>query len=119
MRSAAFAALSALLLLGMGSSGFAASGCTGWGHLAVGHRDTNFYDDRARQACVRDVIEQTSRAGLRPSTVGDTLFFWFGNDMVAARCMSRTLVAFSAYHRHDNQACPLQDRVKFTLRLQN
>jgi hypothetical protein len=39
--------------------------------------------------------------------------------MVAARCMSRTLVAFSAYHHSDNQACPLQDRVKFTLRLQN
>jgi hypothetical protein len=117
MKSAVAAALSALLLVGTAAPGLAASACAGWSNLALGYKDMNFNDARARQACVYDVREQASRAGYRPVISGDSLFFWFGNDVVAVRCMTRTLVSFAAFHRYDNQACPLQDRIKFSLRL--
>lgn len=114
------AGLSALLLLGAGSSGgLAASACTSWIHLAAGYKDTNLYDTRSRDECVRDVQRQTKQAGYTSSVNVDTLFFWFGDDVVTARCMSRTLVAFASYDYRSRDACPLLNQIKDTLRQQN
>jgi len=113
------AGVCALLILGAGSSAFAASACTSWIHLDAGFKDTNLYDTRARDDCVRDVQSQTQRAGYTSSANVDTLFFWFGDDVVTARCMSRTLVAFTAYDYRARDACPLLNQIKNTLRQQN
>jgi hypothetical protein len=113
------AGLTALLILGAGTSAFGASACTSWIHLDAGYKDTNLYDERARTECVRDVQYQTQQAGYTSSVNVDTLFFWFGDDVVTARCMSRTLVAFSSYDYRARDACPLLNQVKNTLRQQN
>jgi len=112
------AGFSALLMLGASTSAFAASACTSWIHLQAGFKDTNLYDDRARSECVRDVQYQTQQAGYTSSVNVDTLFFWFGDDVVTARCMSRTLVAFASYDYRARDACPLLNQVKNTLRQQ-
>jgi hypothetical protein len=119
MRSGALAAVSALLLLGAAStSGLAASACTGWVHLDAGYPDTNLNDIRASQACAQDVAYQARRAGYNGKLIDTTVFFWFGNDVVTARCLSRTVVALAAYHRYNDRACPLLDRIKLSLRRQ-
>ena len=63
----ALAGLSALLILGASSSVFAASACTSWIHLEAGYKDTNLYDARAREECVRDIERQTQQAGYTSS----------------------------------------------------
>lgn len=113
------AGLAALLILGAGSGAHAAAACTGWIHLDAGPKDTNLYDDRAREECVRDVEEQSRRAGYTSQVSADTLFFWFQDDVVTARCLSRTLVAFSSYDYRSPDACPLLNQVKNHLRQQN
>jgi hypothetical protein len=116
---AVLASLSALLLVGAGASGgLAASACTSWIHLEARYKDTNLYDTRGREECMRDVESQTSRAGYKSSVNVDTLFFWFGDDVVTARCMSRTLVAFASYDYRSRDACPLLNQIKNTLRQQ-
>jgi len=112
------AGLSALLVLGASSSVFAASACTSWLHLQAGNKDTNLYDARAREDCVRDIERQTQQAGYRSSVNVDTIFFWFGDDVVTARCMSRTLVALSSYDFQSRDACPLLNQIKNVLRQQ-
>jgi len=112
------AGLTALLILGVASSAFAASACTSWIHLDAGYKDTNLYDARSRDECVRDVQFQTQRAGYTSSVNVDTLFFWFGDDVVTARCMSRTLVAFTSYDYRQRDACPLLNQIKNTIRQQ-
>jgi len=112
------AGLTALLILGAGSSAYAASACTSWVHLQAGYKDTNLYDTRAREECVRDVQSQAQQAGYTSSVNVDTLFFWFGDDVVTARCMSRTLVALTAYDYRARDACPLLNQIKNTLRQQ-
>jgi hypothetical protein len=120
MKSGALlAGLSALLILGAGPSAYAAAACTGWAHLsAAGYKDMNLEDDTARAACVREVEAQTRQAGYTSQVNADTLFFWFGNDVVTARCMSRTLVAFSSYDNGAEDACPLMNRIREHLRQQ-
>jgi hypothetical protein len=112
------AGFAALLLLGASSSAFGASACTSWIHLDAGYKDTNLYDDRARAECVRDVQDQTQRAGYTSQANVDTIFFWFGDDVVTVRCMSRTLVAFSSYDYRARDACPLLNQIKNVLRQQ-
>jgi hypothetical protein len=106
----------ALLLLGAGTSALAASACTAWVHLDAGYKDMNLESEGSRKDCVRDVQTQAQQAGFVSSVNVDTLFFWFGDDVVTARCMSRTLVAFSAYDYQSRDACPLLNRVKNILR---
>jgi hypothetical protein len=113
------AGFSALLTLGASTSAFGASACTSWIHLDVGFKDTNLYDERARTECVRDVQYQSQQAGYTSSVNVDTLFFWFGDDVVVARCMSRTLVAFASYDYRARDACPLLNQIKNTIRQQN
>jgi hypothetical protein len=113
------AGLIVLLVLGAGTSALAASACTSWIHLDAGYKDTNLYDDRGRLECVRDIQYQTQRAGYTSTSNVDTLFFWFGDDVVTVRCMSRTLVAFSAYDYRARDACPLLNQIKNIIRQQN
>jgi hypothetical protein len=113
------AGLAALLILGASSPAFAAAACTSWIHLDAGRKDMDLYDNRGRAECVRDVQYQSQRAGYTSAVTADTLFFWFGDDVVTARCMSRTLVAFSSYDARARDACPLLNQIKNTLRQQN
>lgn len=113
------AGLTALLILGAGTSAFGASACTSWIHLDAGYKDTDLYNDRGRAECVRDVQYQAQQAGFTSTVNVDTLFFWFGDDVVTVRCMSRTLVALSSYDYRARDACPLLNQIKNTLRQQN
>lgn len=112
------AGLAALLILGASSAAHAAAACTSWIHLDAGPKDTNLYDERARAECVRDVEEQSRRAGYTSQVSADTLFFWFQDDVVAARCLSRTLVVLSSYDYRSQDACPLLNQIKDHLRQQ-
>jgi hypothetical protein len=96
----------------------AAAACTDWVHLAGGKRDFDQNNANERRACVRDVESQASRGGYRSQTTLDTLFFWFGDDVVTARCLTRTLVVFSSYDYRSQDACPLLNQIKNTLRAQ-
>lgn len=95
----------------------AAAACTDWVHL-VGRRDYDQNNANERRACVRDVESQTSRGGYKSQTTLDTMFFWFGDDVVTARCLTRTLVVFSSYDYRSQDACPLLNQIKNTLRAQ-
>ncbi len=96
----------------------AAAACTDWVHLAGSRRDYDQNNANERRACVRDVESQASRGGYRSQTTLDTLFFWFGDDVVTARCLTRTLVVFSSYDYRSQDACPLLNQIKNTLRAQ-
>jgi hypothetical protein len=113
------ASLVCLLLLGLASPTVrAAASCTDWIHLQAGPRDLDFYNERNRNSCVRDVESQSSRGGYKSQITLDTLFFWFGDDVVTARCLSRTLVVLSSYDYRSQDACPLLNQIKNTLRYQ-
>jgi hypothetical protein len=96
----------------------AAAACTDWIHLAGARRDYDQNNANDRRACVRDVESQASRGGYKSQTTLDTLFFWFGDDVVTARCLSRTLVVFASYDYRSQDACPLLNQIKDTLRRQ-
>jgi hypothetical protein len=96
----------------------AAAACTDWVHLAGARRDYDQNNANDRKACVRDVENQASQGGYRSQTTLDTLFFWFGDDVVTARCLTRTLVVFSSYDYRAQDACPLLNQIKNTVRHQ-
>ena len=98
--------------------GRAAAACTDWVHLSGGQRDMDMFNERARSSCVRDVESQSQQAGYRSQITQDTLFFWFGDDVVTARCLTRTLVVFASYDYRSQNACPLLNQIKNTLRSQ-
>jgi hypothetical protein len=81
-------------------------------------RDYDQNNANERRACVRDVESQASRGGYKSQTTLDTLFFWFGDDVVTARCLTRTLVVFSSYDYRSQDACPLLNQIKNTLKFQ-
>ena len=113
------ASLAGLLLVGATSApARSAASCTDWVHLQSGPRDMDLYNERARSSCVQDVENQASRAGYKSQTTLDTLFFWFGDDVVTARCLTRTLVVFASYDYRSSNACPLLNQIKNTLRYQ-
>jgi hypothetical protein len=117
MKSGSLAAgLFGLLTLGVGTTALAASACTSWVHLDVGYKDTNLDNASGRLECVRDVQTQTQQAGYISSVNVDTLFFWFDDDVVTVRCMTRSLVAFSSYDYKARDACPLLNQIKSKLR---
>ena len=96
----------ATVLLGLSANAaFAASACTAY---------VNIDEDNA-QACLKLVRDKTKDAGFNGSRTGESYFFWFGQDVVSARCVEGKLVAMAAYHRQDNRACPLLDRIKDAL----
>jgi hypothetical protein len=113
------AACAGLLFLSVATDpGRAAAACTDWVHLAGNARDMDMSNDRGKGSCVRDVESQSQRAGYRSQVTQDTLFFWFGDDVVTARCLTRTLVVFASYDYRSQNACPLLNQIKNTLRFQ-
>jgi hypothetical protein len=96
----------------------AAAACTDWVHLAGSRRDYDQNNANERRACVRDMESQVSRGGYKSQTTLDTMFFWFGDDVVTARCLTRTLVVFSSYDYRSQDACPLLNQIKNTVRFQ-
>ena len=62
--------------------------------------------------CMRIVRRRTDDAGFNGSRTGETVFFWFEQNVVSARCIDGSLVAMAAYHRQNDRACPLLDRIK-------
>jgi hypothetical protein len=80
----------------------AASACTAYVNV---NRDN--VDD-----CLRAIRERTDDSGFKGSRTGETYFFWFNQNVVSARCIDGSLVAMAAYHRQNDRACPLLDRVK-------
>jgi hypothetical protein len=102
MRSA-FAAFGLLTLaLASSESASAASACTAW---------MNY--DGSQKECMNMMRRQTNRAGFKGDTTEATMFFWFDNNVVTARCIAdKGLIAFAAYHRQNDRACPLMDRIK-------
>jgi len=96
----------------------AGAACTDWVHLAGSRRDYDQNNANERRACVRDVESQVSRGGYKSQTTLDTLFFWFGDDVDTARCLTRTLVVFSSYDYRSQDACPLLNQIKNTVRFQ-
>ena len=84
----------------------ASSGCTAWMD----------YQGSTEQ-CIGFVLQRTRAAGLKSDLSGDTLYFWFDNDVVMTRCVgSHNMIMIAAYHHENNQACGLQDRVQNTLK---
>jgi hypothetical protein len=80
----------------------AASACTAY--INVSRDDV--------QACMRLIRRRTDDAGFNGSRTGETVFFWFDQNVVSARCIDGSLVAMAAYHRQNDRACPLLDRIK-------
>jgi hypothetical protein len=106
MRTMAARILILALLAALPERALAASVCTSF---------MEFKGDR--DACINMIRERTSSAGLKHNLAGDTLIFWFDDDVVTARCIANySIIAFSAYHRQNDQACPLSDRIFNTLR---
>lgn len=119
LSKAVVAACAGLLFVSAAAEpGRAAAACTDWVHLSGGPRDMDTNNDGGKSSCVRDVESQSQQAGYRSQITQDTLFFWFGDDVVTARCLTRTLVVFASYDYRSQNACPLLNQIKDTLRAQ-
>jgi hypothetical protein len=121
MRKPIALALATFVVTGMAlSKARADSMCTAWNHLASTPRSQDLQSDTPdTRACVADIRAQVGTLpGVDASGQGDTVFFWFDRGVVTARCLSRTVVAFAAYHPNDNEACPLKDRIYNRVRWQ-
>jgi hypothetical protein len=80
----------------------AASACTAW----VEFKGTD-------EQCMQMVARQTDRASLKGQRSERTYFFWFGPNVVTARCIAeKGIIVLAAYHTQNDRACPLSDRVK-------
>jgi hypothetical protein len=62
--------------------------------------------------CMSIVRRRTNDSGFNGSRTGETVFFWFDQNVVSTRCIDGSLVAMAAYHRQNDRACPLLDRIK-------
>jgi hypothetical protein len=90
------------LLAALPTAAYAPSACTAWVDF-TGTQDS----------CHEMVDEVTRGARFKGVRVGETFFFWFGTNVVTARCIAeKDLIAFAAYHRDaDPAACRLEDRI--------
>jgi hypothetical protein len=84
----------------------AASTCTGW---------LQYADNQA--ACLAYVKSKTSNAGFHGQVSTDTIYFWFGTNVVGVRCIAEHGVIMMFGYHHDDQpaACNLMDRIKNSL----
>lgn len=102
MRGAFLRALLAAALSGPAAvPALAASACTGFVEIEGG----------VRQSCVEMVRERARTAGFDGRRTEETVFFWFGRNVVTARCIGNSLIALAAYHQQPDQACPLLGRI--------
>jgi hypothetical protein len=96
----------AAVLLGLSANAaLAASACTAFVRI----------DEENSAGCLTLVRSKTRDAGFNGSKTGESYFFWFGQDVVSTRCVDGNVIAMAAYHRQDNRACPLLDRIKDVL----
>ena len=96
----------AAVLLGLSANAaLAASACTAFVRI----------DEENAQACLNLVRSKTRDAGFNGSRTGESYFFWFGQDVVSTRCVDGSVIAIAAYHRQNDRACPLLDRIKDVL----
>jgi hypothetical protein len=101
MRCSALCALAAVLAVATARPALAVSACTSF--VEIG--------DDAGRSCVDIVRERARGAGFDGRRTEETVFFWFGSNVVTARCIGNSLIALSAYHQQADSACPLLDRV--------
>jgi hypothetical protein len=88
--------------LGWSERASAASACTAW---------ISF--EGPPEACMAMIARRTSSLGFRADTTRDTHFFWFGDNVVTARCISeKGVIALAAYHQQNGRACPLSDQIR-------
>lgn len=76
---------------------------------------TNFVE-LASDSCVETVRERARSAGFDGRRTEETVFFWFGSNVVTARCIGNSLIALAAYHQQQDRACPLLDRIGEAMR---
>jgi len=96
----------AAVLLGLSANAaLAASACTAYVRI----------DEENAQGCLNLVRNKTRDAGFNGSRTGESYFFWFGQDVVSTRCVDGSVIAIAAYHRQNDRACPLLDRIKDVL----
>jgi len=67
------------------------------------------------KVCHTQIQEGTKARKIKHSREGNTYFFWFGRNVVTARCLTPSAIALAAFHDGDNLACPLLNRVKAAL----
>jgi hypothetical protein len=80
----------------------AASACTAWLDLKG-----------MASACPMRVMELGKRAGYSGNLAGETVYFWFGDNVVGVRCIgAKSVIALFAYHQKNDQACPLSDLIR-------
>lgn len=106
MRVAWVCVSATLTLAAAAPATLAASACTNFVELAS---DT-------RQSCVDTVRERARGAGFDGRRTEETVFFWFGSNVVTARCIGNSLIALAAYHQQQDRACPLLDRIGEAMR---
>lgn len=84
----------------------AASTCTAW---------LEYADNQ--NACLAYVKGHTENAGFHAQVSSDTLYYWFGTNVVGVRCIAEHgVIALFAYHHQDQPAaCNLLDRIKAAL----
>ena len=83
----------------------ASSACTAW---------LNY--DGSTEQCIGFILQRTRGAGLKSDLSGDTLYFWFDNNVVMARCVgTHSMIMLATYHTEDDSACGLQDKVQNAL----
>lgn len=88
--------------------------CTSWTPLHAASVCTDTARFQKPDGCLDNIFNRTNIAGLDGKPIGDTYYFWFGADVVAARCVrpGETQVVLFAYNQKNDQACLLLKRVK-------
>jgi len=106
MRVAWLCVSATLTLAAAAPAALAASACTNFVELASDNRQT----------CAEMVRERARSAGFDGRRTEETVFFWFGSNVVTARCIGNSLIALAAYHQQQDRACPLLDRIGDAMR---
>jgi hypothetical protein len=93
----------AAFLATLPTAAYAPSACAAWIDFS-GTQDS----------CYEMIDDWTRSAGFKGRRVEETFFFWFGSNVVTARCITeKGLIAFAAYHRDNHPAaCVLSDRIR-------
>lgn len=84
----------------------ASSTCTAW---------LEYADNQ--DACLSYVQGHTAKAGFHAQVSTDTMYYWFGTDVVGVRCIAEhgVIALFSYHHQDSPAACNLLDRIKDTM----
>jgi hypothetical protein len=113
MRKLGIALAGSVILAASATNALAlAAACTTWGHLRTASQDPQLnLNNPGISSCISDIKNATARGGFKTDTSGQDIYFWFGDNIVVARCASRTFVMMSAHQNKTEDACPLLQRV--------